>query len=275
MDLMLRPVLKTTSLALLLTLAAAAHALATDVRVRPAVEARVAQTAPGAKPTASVKVRTCRSSAYYVGREITFRAKMARYSETNSPQHLQIKVDVLQRLNEAKKFKKLKAKGLGEWTSSSDVATIYQRDLTLTNVETAAAYKARVAYRWTASDGKVEHRRTITSRICKQKVGLPRVGIVASSSVSIPGSTDVNHTITLSNTGKSEMIDFKLLVRVDDALGGIATVGSIGPKQTLDVQVQAPGCKVGAAAYIPRYQNSNASRPVLLVSQPFVLTPCR
>lgn len=236
--------------ALLLTLAWATHASAASVSVKSAPTANTAAFAEGSRPPATVKRRVCRSGAYYDNRLITFRVRMGRFSDTNEPQNLQMRFEVLQRLNENKRFKKLKADGLGTWFKSSDSATLYQRDLTLTNVETAATYKASVSFRWTAPDGSVSWKRKIVSTPCKQKVSLPKLKLTNVTTVPIVGSAALQHTVTIVNDGRSEVVDLPVGVFVDSLSPSIAVIDSIGPNQSVDVQIKAASCQTGATAVI-------------------------
>jgi hypothetical protein len=245
-----RQLTKTLIFALLLTVAWATHASAASVSVSTVPEAKTAAFAQGAKPPASVKLRVCRGGAYYDNRLISFRVRMGRFSDTNAPQNLQMRFEVLQRLHENKRFKKLKAEGLGTWFKSSDSATLYQRDLALTNVETAATYKASVTFKWTGPDGSVEWKRVIVSNPCKQKISLPKLKLTNDTAVPIVGSTALMHTVTIVNDGKSEVVDLPVGIVVDSLPPAISLIDSIGPNQSVDVQIKAASCQTSASAII-------------------------
>jgi hypothetical protein len=245
-----RPLLKTLTLALLLALAATAQASATTVAIKPADAKRASVAANAKKPPASVKLRSCRSGAYYDNRAISFRVRMARIGIADAPQNLRMRFEVLQRLKENRRFKKLKADGLGNWFSSGDSATIYQRDVALTDVETAATDRAKVSFRWVAADGTIKARRVLVSKSCKQKVGLPKLKITNDTAVPIIGSTALMHTVTIANDGRSEAVDLPVGIRVDALDPVISTIDSIGPDQSVDVQIQAPACQLSASAVI-------------------------
>lgn len=248
---MLSPVIRTFLLALTASLCvvAVASATTTGVSLRDAPTSNAAAFTPGAQPTASIKLRTCRSAAYYDNRLIAYRIRMERFSDTNAPQKLQMRVDVWQRFDGAKKYRRVKAEGLHVWTSSSDSATIYQRDLLLTNVETAARFKARVSMRWVGANG-VEWRRTLRSKVCRQKKGLPRLSVTSATAVPAADSTDMVHTVTVANRGRSEAVDVPVAVVVDGGAPVVARVDSIGPRQTDDVVIRAPACAARAYAQI-------------------------
>jgi hypothetical protein len=246
-----RPTLRTVILGIAVAvMAAASSASATDVTVSRVADGTAAAILAGAKPHASVKLRKCVSAAYYDGRLISFRARMARFSDTNAPQTLRMRFDVYQRLDEDRQYRRLTADGLGVWYSSSDAATIYQRDLTLSDVETAASYRVRVSYRWVTSGGTVEFRRRLNSVDCRQKRRLPQLRIAGARVVPVAGSTQMTHTLTIANSGGSEAVNVPVALFVDGASPIVATIESIGPRQTVDVELLAPGCRVGAWATI-------------------------
>lgn len=223
---------------------------------------RASAFAVGAKPPATVRLRACRSAAYYDNRLVSYRIRMGRFSDTNAPQTLQVRIDVLQKLREGKHYARLKASGLHTWTSSSDAATVYQRDLRLTDVETAATYKARVSFRWVAQDGTVQFRRTITGKSCKQKKPLPRLALQNATEVPSADSTDVIHTLTVANTGRSEAVDVPVAVVVDNQPPLLSSVDSIGPRQSVDVVIRAPACSRVAYAQIDPLRALLRLRPV-------------
>ncbi|MBI2690634.1 MAG: hypothetical protein HYX29_01625 [Solirubrobacterales bacterium] len=245
-----RQIKQSLTFALLLTLVWATHASAASVSVKPSPTAKVATFGDGSKPPASVKLRVCRGGAYYDNRLVSFRVRMGRFNQTSDPQSLQMRFEVLQRLNENKRYKKLKADGLGTWFKSSDSATLYQRDLTLTNVETAATYKASVTFRWTAPDGSVSWKRKIVSTACMQKVPLPKLKLTKVIAVPIVGSTALQHTVTVVNDGRSEVVNLPVGIFVDSLSPSIAVIDSIGPNQSVDVQIEAASCQTGANAVI-------------------------
>jgi hypothetical protein len=268
-----RQIPKTLTFALLLSLAVVAQASATNVAIKPVPELRTAATSGGPKPPASVNLRVCRGGAYYDNRLISFRVRMGRFSSTTAPQNLMMRFEVLQRLNENTRFKKLKADGLGQWFSSTDSATLYQRDLALTNIETAATYRAKVSFRWTDDDGTIQARRVIVSKDCKQKIALPRLKITNDTAVPIVGSTALSHTVTIANDGRSEVVNLPVAINIDSVTQVIKVIDSIGPNQAADVQITAPACQVGGAAVI------DPLRTLVRIPQhtrtPFALPRCR
>jgi hypothetical protein len=243
--------MKLMTAALVAGLIASSAASAETVRVTDGSGVRTSSFVAGARPKASVKLLACRSSAYYQGRSVKFRVRMHRFSDTNAAQRMEMRLSVLRRLNEGKKFKRIVAPGLDQWQASKDSATIYQRDLMLAGVEPAAAYKARVSLRWMDSaGGKIEFRRTITSKPCVQKRSTPRLTITAASAVPSVGTKDFEHTITVKNLRPSEALSVPVAIYIDELDPVITTVDSIGPRQSVDVHLVAPSCAANGYAVI-------------------------
>lgn len=200
--------------------------------------------AQGAKPSASAKVKRCVVSRFYDGRRIVFSGRMVRFSDTNAAQTLQMKFEVFRKLREHRRYKKVKGTGLGEWLSASDpAATIYVRELALEGVETAAHYRARVTYRWLTADGMVEFKRARTTKPCHQRIALPQLVFSSSKRVPAPGTNQENFIVSIFNAGASEAVNVPVFLSIDDAPSQGTIVGSIGPRQSADVNFIGSACQ--------------------------------
>lgn len=224
--------------------------------------------------TASVKLRTCRSAAYYDNRLIRFRVRMARLSAAGPGQRMQMRIDVQRRFNGQKKFVRQRAEGLSRWSTSKSSANVYQRDLVLSGViETASQYRASVAMRWVDASGKVVKRRTLRSKVCKQKRSLPRLKLIGAHAVPATGAaTELIHTLTVANSGGSEAVDVPVAVIVDGQEPVIARIESIGPRQSADVVIRAPACRGQATAQIDPLRELSRLRQSM--RKPFDLAAC-
>lgn len=212
---------------------------------------QVAAFAVGAQPKASAKVKTCKVSRFYDGRRIIFSGRMERFSHTNATQGLQMRFDVYRKYREHRKYRKVKGTGLGTWLPASDPnATVYVRELELEGVETAAHYKARVAYRWMGSDGSVEFKRVRNTKPCHQRVALPNLSLGAVKIQPIAGSANSNYVVTVTNRGASEAINVPVSLTADANAPSMGLIASIGPGQSTDVSIQAPLCRTGTSAVI-------------------------
>lgn len=234
-----------------------------------------ASSASVAKP-ATVGVQTCKSSAYYSGRQLSFRAKISRQA-LDVPQKLAVRVTVYRRLAEQRAFKVLSREKA--WSTASDPdAGVYQHDVILAaeSIETKAQYRAKVSFRWSnAATGVTEAKKTVWSKVCKQRKALPRLTIFRAGSVQVPGKAEVTHTFTVSNNGGSEATDVDVQLRNDNAgTVPVATyrIDSIGPKQTVTVSLTAPNCTAKAVATLmPTFPLSKRN---IVASGPLVIDTC-
>lgn len=222
------------------------------------------QPASAALKPASVGVLACKSNAYYSGRQLNFRTKISR-QQFDVPQKLAVKVTVWRKLSEEKRFKRLKTVGDKGWNAASDInAGIYQHDVIIDPkaIETRAEYRAKASFRWSnASTGLTEARKTVTSKICKQKTKLPKLRLAWTRTVQVPGEPNVTHTFTISNSGASEAVFVNVIVNNDaNQVGvGYGMVESIGPKQSETLNITAPACSTSANATLiqpPAYGRS-------------------
>lgn len=244
----------TALVAVLATTAQAAAPLKAKSSVSGPIEwtlPKVAAFAPGAKPKATAKLKTCKVSRFYDGRRIVFTGRMNRFSDTNAPQVLQMKFDVFRKYREHKKYRKVTGTGLGAWLPASDPnASIYIRELALEGIETAAQYKARVVYRWLQSDGSVEFKRSLTTKPCHQRIALPHLELDSVKTQPIAGSANANYVVTVANRGASEAINVPVALTVDANPQSMSLISSIGPGQSIDIPIQAPICRTGTAAVV-------------------------
>ncbi len=223
---------------------------------------------------ASVKLKSCRSSAWYAGRDVRYRATISRQNLA-VPQRLRIKFDVYRKLNESSRFRKLKLSGAGGWKSAESLeSTAYQRDFGIFDVEASARYRVKVSFAWAdPATGSVQAKRTIWSKHCVQKFGLPKLNLVKASSAPVAGSTLLTHTITVENVGKSEAVDVPLGVRVDGAAPVMTVIDSLGKNQSRDFQITTPACENSAAAiFDPLFK---LQRPKIVSIRSLAIPTCR
>lgn len=228
-----------------------------------------------AKP-ATLGVQTCKSNAYYSGRQLSFRARISRQT-LDVPQKLAVKVSVYKRNNEDRKFKRISSE---KWATASDLnAGIYQHDVIVSSdlIDTRAEYKAKAQFRWgNATTGSTEARKTVWSKPCKQRAKLPKLRLSWTNTVQVPGEPKVTHTFTVANTGASEAVDISLILTndIDNGVGSVYTpIDSIGPNQTVTVNVTAAACNAWAKAMIvPRL---SLLRTGVLLDSTAYITECK
>jgi hypothetical protein len=205
----------------------------------------------GAISSASVSVKECRSNPWYAGRELGFRTRMALVGPMGG-QRLEVTVDLWRKLNEQRSFHRLKIAGLVRRTMAKDhAATVYEREIAVKNVETAARYRLKANFLWRNTvTGEVERRRTVWSKTCRQRSGLPKLTITRINSLQLPGSNMINNTVTVTNSGRSEAMNVPLAIDPDNSDAVFATIPSIGPGRSEEVTIVTPSCQQEATAQI-------------------------
>lgn len=233
-------------------------------------------TAAAVARPATLGVQSCKSNAYYSARQLSFRAKIARQSLA-VPQKLAVRVSVYRRNLEERKFRKVSSE---KWASASDPGVgIYQHDVIVSPdaIETRAEYRAKATFRWSnATTGAVEARKSVWSKRCKQRTKLPKLRVTNVASVPVPGSAQMTHTVTVSNTGASEAVNPEVRILLDPTSTVVVqsrAIDSIGPKQVATVSLTLPSCKDSAAAFL--MPTKPFDRHGVIVGAPFAIANCK
>ncbi|MFT4048884.1 MAG: hypothetical protein QM648_03505 [Solirubrobacterales bacterium] len=223
---------------------------------------------------ATVKVRACKSAAYYAGRNLTFRTKI-QWQDLAVAQKIRVRLDLYRKLNEASKYHKLKLPKISGWrTPDNKAASLYQYDWIIDDVETAASYRVKAVFEWRDPvTDQLQQRRTTWSKVCKQRTALPKLRITKIVSTPVAGSSFFTHVITVANIGASEAVDVPVRVFVDGYPKTTGEIDSIGPKQTVDLPITAPVCANYASAAVQRTPALDRGRIVNSTQTP-ILT-CR
>lgn len=243
-------------------------------------ESQAAVVKPG-----KIGVQACRSNPYYAARQLNFRATISR-QQLNVKQQLAVKVEVWRRLNEQKKFRKLKLDGEKGWNVPRDLdVAIYQHDVIVdaNAIETRAQYKAKATFRW--SDPNTEEviaKKTMWSKPCKQRTSLPKLRLKWVRSVQVPGENKVTHTLSVSNSGYSEAVNVPVDA-VSDSLSdpsgaaGSAVIDSVGPQQVESVSITVASCRNWTNASIgdPQFGKGLLGRPGVIWMGTLGISQCK
>lgn len=206
--------------------------------------------AAAATPKYSVAVARCQDSALYDGREVSFRTRIARTG--SKEQRLEVRAALHRKLNESKKFSRVKLPGLSKPTTSKDAAaTVYKRKITIRNVETAARYKLRVTFTWRSVEtGKVIREKSVWSKVCRLRTGLPKLAIEKVESLRELGTKNVTHRVTVVNKGASEALDIPVAVYAPGADATVKQIESLAPGASEQVSFSGLGCGIAEIAQL-------------------------
>lgn len=204
-----------------------------------------ATTTAAKSPRASVKLRSCVSAPMYTDRRLVFRGSMrsAGFGGT-----MEMRYSLLRRYDESrsKAFRTVNSTAenmLGKWLPASDsAATVYIHNLTIVPVETSAAYRVKVRYRWRDADGKIVARAKRTSKLCKQRTGLPNLVVSNVKRYPNPGRflphLPVIYEATITNRGRSSST-LPVGSIVSGAVQGVSLVDGTADSPSLGQQFDA------------------------------------
>lgn len=199
----------------------------------------------------SVAVKRCKDNASYAGRELRFQTRMTRLA-SEVDQRLEVKVVLYRRLKESNSYARVAIPGLSTATSPKDrAATVYLRRITIRNVETAARYKLRATFTWrNAETGKKLRAKSVTSKVCNLKRGLPKLSISEMDASFDYNAASARYLVTVVNKGASEAIDVPVSATIDGSATPQFKYVSLDPGESSTLVFPGPICKLNVVAVI-------------------------
>jgi hypothetical protein len=213
------------------------------VLMLPGVSSAKPNLAVAVLPSTSAKVNSCVSANTYANRKIELSGRMAALPSANGGK-LQMRFDVFRKFNESRRFRLLTADGLGTWLGNTEpTATVYVRNIALTQIETATQYKARVRYRWLDADGNVVAKKTRYTKICKQTAKLPDPELLSVFKYPNPGEPTTTYVVRIYNLSKSEAVNLPVSLAIDGQPPATQMIDSIEGKQLVNLTFSdLPSC---------------------------------
>lgn len=118
-----------------------------------------------AKPGISATLVQCVTAVNQTERSATFSGEMTAIAGSS---HMEMRVDVLERLPDETLFHNVTAPGLGVWRGSAPGVKVYKYLKQVTNVSAPAVYRASVRFRWLNSKGHTIRRAERLTGRCLQ-----------------------------------------------------------------------------------------------------------
>ena len=112
---------------------------------------------------ATVGIEQCVTSTVQAERSATFTAQM---SATGTTQKMAMRIELQQRLRGESEFHTLVAPGFGVWRVSEPGVKIYKYVKQVTNLDSPAAYRVLVRFRWIGEAGHVLKRDELHTPRC-------------------------------------------------------------------------------------------------------------
>jgi hypothetical protein len=189
-----------------------------------------------APPTLVAKVVAC--DLVSSDRSVTFGARM---DTIPGAAKLQIRFQLLERLGRDTGWARLDVPALRVWHTSVGGVGRYGWKQTVDGLHPGGAYKAHVLYRWLSSTGTVLDTETRDTPVCRTGL-LPNL-VVGDLSLSPGPSADTRgYTVNVSNTGKVDVDQVEVQMRVDRADLGMMTISHLAAGESQVVTFTGPLC---------------------------------
>jgi hypothetical protein len=201
----------------------------------PASSSAVPAASAASTPSVSARINSCVGGFTYDARKIEFSGRMSALTGSTGGKML-MRFDVLRKFDGATRYRLLSADGLGEWLGNTEpTATVFVRNVALSQIETGAHYKARVGYRWLDQNNKIVAKTVRTTKVCKQRAPLPNLKPFNLLTFPNPGQSLTSYEVSVYNASKSEAENVTVSLAIDGKTPVTKTVDSIAGRGVADL----------------------------------------
>jgi hypothetical protein len=216
------------AIALLLVPLAAPHA-ARAAQERPPLQARLVACATGVSAAA---------------RRATFTASMPAATGTA---RMAIRFDLLQRTPGDPAFTHVGLPTWGRWERSDAGRTGFIYTKTVRALHAPGAYRARVRFRWYASDGRVVRRARRVTPTCREPDLRPDLRVTGALATAPGlGAATVTYLLTVENAGRSAAGPFAVALTTAGMPQPPVPVAGLAPGERRVVELAGPRCAPGS-----------------------------
>lgn len=192
---------------------------------------------PGAKLVDCDVSGTDRSATFY-----------GRMETVPGASRMAIRFTLFERLGKGQGWSKVDVPTLRDWHRSLPGVKNFGYKQTVDHLRTGGAYKARISYRWTDTDGAVVQSETRETPVCRG----PLPNLLVSDFVIRRGPTDDTriYKVTLENNGKALAGGVSVLLTVDKAVLDATRVKALAPGDSRTLSFTGPACTNAARVRI-------------------------
>jgi hypothetical protein len=126
----------------------------------------------GPKPVASATLVGCVTSVEQAERSATFAGEITAIPGSA---HLEVRIDLLERLPQQTEFHTVSAPGLGIWRGSAPGVKVYKDLKLVTNLSAPAFYRGAVHFRWLNARGRLMRAEELRTPRCGQPAPPPTI----------------------------------------------------------------------------------------------------
>lgn len=193
--------------------------------------------APPAVPKLGATLATCATSPLPVDRVATFVASMPAIAGAT---RMRVRFDLERRRPGQRRWRRIRAQGFGTWERSARNVAGFVFRKRVNGLPVPASYRARVRFRWIASDGSIVRRAHARSPACAQPDLRPNLvpGALTAILDAQPGLAI--YALEVRNRGRSASGAFSVRVGT-----GTAEVAPLRPGEQRAVLVVALACAPG------------------------------
>jgi hypothetical protein len=123
-----------------------------------------------AKPGISATLVQCVTAVNQTERSATFSGEMTAIAGSS---HMEMRVDVLERLPDETLFHNVTAPGLGVWRGSAPGVKVYRYLKQVTNLSAPAFYRAAIHFRWLNAKGRLIRSEDLRTPRCQEPAPPP------------------------------------------------------------------------------------------------------
>ena len=204
--------------------------------------AHAAASAPQRVPKLGATLATCARSPLPVDRVATFVASMPAIA---GAARMRLRFDLERRRPGERRWRRIQAHGFGTWERSARNVAGFVFRKRVTGLPVPASYRARVRFRWIASDGSIVRRARARTGACVQPDLRPNLvpGELTAVLDTQPGLAI--YALNVRNSGRSAAGAFSVRVGT-----GTAEVAPLGPGEQRAVLVVALACAPGGTILV-------------------------
>lgn len=203
-----------------------------------------AAAAQSAKPTTTLRVRSCQVGDTSKERLATYYARMYAVKGSNQ---MAMRFTLIDRAGDGPP-EVIDNPAFAQWRKSKAGVSRFGYAQTVAGLKKGGAYAVQVQFRWTDAKGRVIRSVKRTSDTCRQEGELPNLSITRVAARPGDASGTEHYSVDLTNTGRgaARYVDVDLFV--DGAAADTYRLEQVKPGETLTVRFSGPACARGVRA---------------------------
>jgi archaellum component FlaF (FlaF/FlaG flagellin family) len=209
--------------------------------------------ADAARPTTTLKVRSCAVGNTAKERSATFYARMQAVKGTSV---MSMRFTLIDRAGDGPPTV-IDSPALAQWRKSRPGVSRFGYAQSVAGLNAGGVYAVQVQFRWTDLHGRVIRSVKRASDSCRQEGQLPNLSVtrVAARPGDASGTEHYSVDVTNSGQGEARLVDVDLFV--DGAGADTYRLELVKPGETLTVRFTGPVCKKNVRAFADKNDTVN------------------